>query len=102
MQKGVAAIKPAYSCSQGVPETGTGSGYPPWDGRRANSEWGAWKTPSYCGKVPFGPTGIAPPVTAGRDGLTQLMHSGKGSWWWQVGGGNEKLSSAKSGILSLH
>lgn len=25
MQKGVAAIKPAYSCSQGVPERGTGS-----------------------------------------------------------------------------
>lgn len=39
----------------------------------------------YCGKVPFVPTGIAPPVTAGTDGLTQLMHSSKGLWWWQAG-----------------
>lgn len=61
----------------------------------------AWKTPFYCKTVPFGLTGIAPSLTAGRDGLTQLMHSGKGSWWWQAGG-KEKLSSAKSGILSLH
>lgn len=51
MQKGVAAIKPAYSCSQGVPEMGTGSRYHPWDGRRAGSKRGAQKAPFYCGMV---------------------------------------------------
>lgn len=40
MQKGVAAIKPAHNCSQGVPEMGTGCRYQPWDGRRASSERG--------------------------------------------------------------
>lgn len=68
MQKGAAAIKPAYSCSQGVPETGTGSRYQPWDGSRASSKRGAQKDPFYCGKVPFGPAGMAVPGLSAQMG----------------------------------
>lgn len=100
MQKGVAAIKPVHSCSQGVPEMGTGSRYQPWDGRRASSEWGMensfllWE----------GTTGPYWDCTSSDcwHRWVDSMHSSKGLWWWQVGGEKEKLSSAKSGILSLH
>lgn len=72
--------------------------------QEGTESWESWrKTPFFCQKVPFGPIGMAPPVAAGTEGLTQQMDSGKDLWWWQAGraGGKEKTIKCKNQVFYI-